>query len=87
MYMKTKIEFRWVPCPLIICQIFLQLHWSPPMVKSIDCYCGVLLFVAFQQGFNMKNCGTRLALRMLSVYSTAPDEIYISGGSLCKVTT
>lgn len=56
------------------------------MVKSIDCYCGVL-FVAFQQWFNMKNCGTRLALRMLSVYSTAPDEIYISGGSLCKVTT
>lgn len=79
MYMKTKIELRWVPCPLIICQIFLQLHWSPPMVKSIDCYCGVL-FVAFQQGFNMEKLwNTSSAANAFCLFHGTWRDLYFWG--------
>lgn len=53
------------------------------MVESIDCYYGVLC-VEFQQGFNMTKCGTSVALRILSVYSTAPDEIVFLGVPYAK---
>lgn len=32
--MTIKIEVMWILFPLIICQMFLQGDWSPPLVNS-----------------------------------------------------
>ena len=34
--MRLEIELRCILFPLIILEMFLQLDWSPPVVKSID---------------------------------------------------